>query len=316
MELSCPSMAGASPSDPPDAISGQVSLSALLERGPVALVFYRGEWRPYCNLTLRAYQTIQPQIQELGATMVAVSPQTPDNSLTTVEKKGLTFPVLSDQGNAVAREYGLVWAFSDGLLLVVQADGKGVPLVQPPAGVRLPRLGKGQKRTKKKEAVVTSLYTIAPYVRSPRDVVAALLCDDDDDRPPLAPRPQPQGKELRATLDGKEVALTRLAGRARQREGTQIHDRVALTDGAEALQRQIEAYVPQHTLVLDIIHATDYLWDAATALLGEAHPDRTAWVRTHLEALLTARRTRSSPQPHWKPQRRSQRARPRSAKSS
>jgi len=99
----------------PDATGGQVSLSALLGRGPVALVFYRGEWCPYCNLTLRAYQGIQPQIAALGATMVAISPQTPDNSLTTVEKKELTFPVLSDRGNAVARQYGPVWAFSEGL---------------------------------------------------------------------------------------------------------------------------------------------------------------------------------------------------------
>ena len=174
---------------------------------------------------------------------------------------------------------------ADGPLLVVQADGKGVPMVQPPPEVRPVRLGKGQKRTKKKEAVVTSLYTIAPYVRTPQEVVAALL--QDRDRPPeTVPRPTPAGKELRATLDGKEVALTRLAERARQREGPHIRERVALTDGAEALQKQIEAHFPEHTLVLDIIHATDYLWDAAKALLGETHPDRLAWVRTHLEQLL------------------------------
>ncbi len=173
---------------------------------------------------------------------------------------------------------------ADGPLLVVQADGKGVPMVQPPAGVRPVRLGKGQKRTKKKEAVVTSLYTIAPYVRTPREVVAALL--QDRDRPSEARRPAPVGKELRATLDGKEVALTCLAARVRQREGPHIQERVALTDGAEALQQQIATHFPRHTLVLDIIHATDYLWNAANALRGETHPDRLAWIRTHLEQLL------------------------------
>jgi len=174
---------------------------------------------------------------------------------------------------------------ADGPLLVVQADGKGVPMVQPPSEARPVRLGKGQKRTKKKEAVVTSLYTIAPYVRTPREVVAALL--QDRDRPPdTAPRPTPLGKELRATLDGKEVALTRLAARTQQREGRHIQERVALTDGAEALQKRIETHFPRHTLVLDIIHATDYLWNAANALLGETHPDRLAWIRTYLEQLL------------------------------
>jgi len=156
---------------------------------------------------------------------------------------------------------------ADGPILVVQADGKGVPMVQPPGVARPVRLGKGQKRTKKKEAVVISLYTRAPYVRTPQEVVAALLHDREDrDRPAEEVRPRPLGKERRATLDGKEVALTRLTERARQREGPHIAHRVALTDGAEALQKQIEAHFPQHTLVLDIIHATDYLRDAANAL--------------------------------------------------
>jgi peroxiredoxin len=97
-------------------VDGQpVTLSALLLHGPVVLTFYRGEWCPYCNLQLRAYQAILPQIQELGASLVAISPQTPDNSLTTADKKGLTFPVLSDLGNAVARRYGLVFSVSETL---------------------------------------------------------------------------------------------------------------------------------------------------------------------------------------------------------
>ena len=98
-----------------------VTLYALLAQGPVVLTFYRGEWCPYCNLQLRAYQAGLPQIRELGARLVAVSPQTPDNSLTTAEKKGLTFPVLSDAGNAVARRYGLVFSLSQ-TLRAVSAD--------------------------------------------------------------------------------------------------------------------------------------------------------------------------------------------------
>ena len=176
---------------------------------------------------------------------------------------------------------------SDGPLLVVHADGKGVPMVQPPAGARPVRLGKGQKRTKKKEAVVTSLSTIAPDVRTAEEVVAALL--QDRDRPSEVARLRPVGKDLRATRAGTDVALARRAERARQREGPHIRERVALTDGAEAVQAQMEAHFPGHTLVLDIIHATDYLWDAANALLGEAHPGRLAWIRAHLEDLLAGR---------------------------
>src|SRR5207248_6937010 len=93
----------------PDVHGRAVTLSALLQLGPVVLTFYRGEWCPYCNLQLRAYEAILSQIRALGASLVAVSPQTPDHSLATMEKKGLTFPVLSDAGNEVARRYGLVY---------------------------------------------------------------------------------------------------------------------------------------------------------------------------------------------------------------
>ncbi len=171
-----------------------------------------------------------------------------------------------------------------GTILVVQADGKGVPLVQSLAATPPVRLGKGQKRSKKKEAVVTGCYTIAPYHRTPQEVVAALLREADPTAP--AHRPAPVDKELHATLAGKEVAMTCLAQRVAQRMGPQIQDRVALTDGAEALQERLVAHFPEHTLVLDIIHATEYLWAAANALLGETDPGRTAWVRTHLTQLV------------------------------
>jgi hypothetical protein len=159
-------------------------------------------------------------------------------------------------------------------ILVIQADGKGVPMVPPPTQTPPIRLGIGQKRTKKKEAVVTGLYTIAPYPRTPREVVTALL--QDPDHPERDPRPAPVGKELRATLEGKAVAMGHLAQQVAQREGPHIQQRVALSDGAEALQEQWLAHFPEPTLVLDIIHTTEYLWDTADALLGETHPPRTA----------------------------------------
>jgi hypothetical protein len=174
-----------------------------------------------------------------------------------------------------------------GPILVVQADGKGVPLVQSLPTAPLGRLGKGQKRSKKKEAVVTTCYTIAPYRRTPQDVVAALMRDPEQRDPPT--RPRPIAKEVHATLEGKQVAMQRLATRVSQRLGPQIQERVALTDGAEALQERLLAQFPEHTLVLDIIHATEYRWDAANALLGETAPERTAWVRGHLEQVLRGR---------------------------
>ena len=94
----------------PDARGGEVALSDLLARGPVVLVFYRGAWCPYCNLQLAAYQGALAEITDAGATLVAISPQTPDASLTLAEQRELAFPVLSDAGNAVAASYGVVLA--------------------------------------------------------------------------------------------------------------------------------------------------------------------------------------------------------------
>lgn len=172
-----------------------------------------------------------------------------------------------------------------GTIVVAQADGKGVPIVLPPRAARPARRGQGHPPDAKREAVVTALYTIAPYPRTPQEVVAALLREAD--LPPRPARPRPVGKELRATLDGKDAALARLAQRVAQRDHPAIQHRVALTDGAEALQQRMLSHLPGFTLVLDIIHASEYLWDAANAVLGERHPERTAWMRRHLELVLT-----------------------------
>jgi peroxiredoxin len=90
-----------------------VRLAQLLEAGPVVLVVYRGAWCPYCNLQLRSFQAALDEIRAAGAQLVAVSPQTPDGSLSLAEQAALEFAVLSDEGNAVAREYGLAYALDD-----------------------------------------------------------------------------------------------------------------------------------------------------------------------------------------------------------
>ena len=75
------------------------------------LVFYRGAWCPYCNVALRSYQLeLEPALNELGATLIAISPQLPDGSLSMKEKHELSFPVLSDPANALARALGIVAA--------------------------------------------------------------------------------------------------------------------------------------------------------------------------------------------------------------
>jgi peroxiredoxin len=89
----------------PDAMERSVSLQERLSAGPVVLVFYRGEWCPYCNTYLRALQAALPEITSRGASLLAVSPQSPDHSLSIADKAQLGFDVLSDLDQAVIRAY-------------------------------------------------------------------------------------------------------------------------------------------------------------------------------------------------------------------
>jgi peroxiredoxin len=97
----------------PDSNGHKVALRNLLEKGPVIVTFYRGGWCPYCNIALRAIQSQLAQIKALGAELVAISPELPNQSLTTQEKLDLGFTVLSDQENVVARSFGLVYRVSE-----------------------------------------------------------------------------------------------------------------------------------------------------------------------------------------------------------
>jgi len=91
-------------------------IQSILKDHKIVLAFYRGAWCPYCNLELRALENVLDQIEAKGAKLIAISPQTPDNTLTTTEKNELTFEVLSDIGGAVARKMNLIYKLPDELV--------------------------------------------------------------------------------------------------------------------------------------------------------------------------------------------------------
>jgi hypothetical protein len=163
-------------------------------------------------------------------------------------------------------------------ILVIQADGKGVPMILDEPTEPSVRLGKGQKHGHKKEAVVTTVYTIKTAPRTPEEVVASFFELPQDPQPPNSAHPKPQNKHIWATLDGKETALWRLSLQVARRQGDHIQHQVALCDGCEALQSRIAAQFSDFNLVLDFIHASEYLWDVANRWLGETHPDRLDWM--------------------------------------
>lgn len=93
-----------------------VAVNDILKEHKIVLAFYRGTWCPYCNLELKALQEVLPSIEAKGAKLIAVSPQTPDNSLTTVEKNELQFEVLSDVDGSVARQLNLMYKLPEDLV--------------------------------------------------------------------------------------------------------------------------------------------------------------------------------------------------------
>ena len=100
----------------PNVKGTNIDSSTLLKNGPLVIAFYRGGWCPYCNLELKALQEALPQIQEKGAQLIAITPESPDNSLSTKEKNELSFEILTDKDNNFARGLNLVFKLPANLI--------------------------------------------------------------------------------------------------------------------------------------------------------------------------------------------------------
>lgn len=122
-----------------DELGGPVTVDQLVARGPAVMVFYRGGWCPYCNLALRTYQQeLVPQLGAFGATLVAISPQTPDQSMSTAEKDGLEFEVLSDRDSRLARRIGIAFEQPEEVLTAQRRLGLDLAAVNAQGGTWLP----------------------------------------------------------------------------------------------------------------------------------------------------------------------------------
>ncbi len=110
----------------------------LLLKGPVIVTFYRGGWCPYCNFELRGYQKVLDQITAAGASLVAISPELPDASLTTIEKNELKFNVLSDPTAEYAKSLGIVFTLPESLKPIYAEFGIDVEQHNGPEQFDLP----------------------------------------------------------------------------------------------------------------------------------------------------------------------------------
>ena len=118
---------------------GKVFRSAeALARGRLIVSFYRGRWCPYCVAELESLQAILPQVQAAGASLVAVSPQTQKQTYFTADQHELHFPVLSDPGNRVARQFGLVYRLPQELERLYRSIFINLPLANGDESWELP----------------------------------------------------------------------------------------------------------------------------------------------------------------------------------
>ena len=125
-----------------DATGKTVSSSELLAQGPLAVSFYRGVWCPYCNMELQALQDALPAFRELGAQLVAISPQNAVNSRKSIRANGLDFPILSDPGNETAAAFGLRFALPDYLIELYKNLKNDLPAFNGDTSWTLPMPGR------------------------------------------------------------------------------------------------------------------------------------------------------------------------------
>jgi len=173
---------------------------------------------------------------------------------------------------------------ADDSILVVQGDGKGIPMtaVHSPPPEQRRQVGK----TASKVATVTSIYTQAPHIRRPEAIIHTLLRDGFEEESPTQ-RPTPHHKWMAGTLAGQSTAIEQLGPHIQRYASEQLSHRVAVCDGDKGLQNRIREQLPDFTLILDVFHVMGYLWQAADALLGQDHPMRYQWMHDALQCLLT-----------------------------
>lgn len=150
-----------------------VQLSNLLKNGPVILNFYRGGWCPFCNLEFKSLHDILPQINQRGATLIGISPELPDNSMSTVEKHQLQFEVLSDVGNKVADLYGLIFKVPEVIRPLYLEWGLDLPAVNGDDSWELPIPA---TYVINKDGKIISAYVNKNYTErmEPSDIIKAL----------------------------------------------------------------------------------------------------------------------------------------------
>ncbi len=176
-----------------------------------------------------------------------------------------------------------------GSILVASVDGKGIPMVKPVAAQPQVRLTKGQKANRKRMATVATVFTRAPWVRTPEQVVESLFRISCPTPVEVSTPPRPENKRVWASLlKDKSAVIQEVAQEMQRRDPKGARTRVALTDGERALQILVEKTLDV-TLILDLMHVLEKLWKAAYVFHAEASLEADLWVLDHTLQILFGR---------------------------
>jgi len=196
---------------------------------------------------------------------------------------------------------------NEGSDIIIQADCKGIIMVprerpETKLNEEFTRRAKGvSKIGTKKDSVVTADYTINPSKRTPKNVLDGLMSINSNKKmkkknTDIEKKKKPINKQIVATMEGKEKAFLMLLDRVKARDLTERKPIFILIDGAVSLEKGLMKELCKRNwqsrvkgCCLDIVHATEYLWDVSTALYGETNPERVSWVRLALSKFLNSK---------------------------
>jgi len=122
----------------PNAAGGTIALDELLKEGPVVLTFYRGSWCPYCRGELSSIQARIDKITKAGATVLAISPETPEKTTDLAEQKKLGFTFGTDENNELAKQLALAFTLDEKTIKAYRQYGIDVPEANGTASWELP----------------------------------------------------------------------------------------------------------------------------------------------------------------------------------
>lgn len=220
-------------------------------------------------------------------------------------EKFTTTKIYSNRFEAVSRESGMSYdqyygqkdvpaSSEEGAINVASFDGKGVPMIKKEAVKLKSRLGKGEKRQKKKEALVGVNYTIDPKRRTAEDVAKNLIYPENRPDEKKSESTKVRARHIRrmASIERpKEEVMRETIEYAQLRDPDNQKPWVIVMDGALNLWSLVSTILSgvSYTGILDIVHVTEYLWKVANAVHGEGSSEARSWVYDNLLLILQGR---------------------------